>query len=293
MNVAFISDAYTRGLYNGLLQVTPIKCTDLPDEDSTVESMMSGGGSDAYLMVGVVEGKWAEDVKLLENEQFSNGVLDLQGCAHVGRSTTAWSNVDEAKARKNLQQGGSGAYHVPSSWGKGGTAVWQDDPPFYLYVQDPAQARLVLTVVDDNVMGEGDVIGSAHRKLEALLPAVKGGGLEAAMKEAALKKIKKQGGGGDLNAALSSALSEVQSLGQWEGEIKLTSKPRKKDKGGQVAAAAAAGALMAGVRAGRRARAVGPLHLGRGAGAVQLRCVPAARYFAGAAPSIRWTAIAR
>lgn len=51
----------------------PLKATDLPDEDDAAESVMTGGGVDASLLVGVVEGVWEEDLKMLEKEQFHNG----------------------------------------------------------------------------------------------------------------------------------------------------------------------------------------------------------------------------
>jgi len=106
VNVAFLSAAYTRSLYKGIIEVTPLRASDLPDEDDAAESMMTGGGVDAALLVSVVEGAWTEDVKKLEKESFHNGVLDLAGCAHVGRSSTAWGNVDEKKAKRNKAKGG-------------------------------------------------------------------------------------------------------------------------------------------------------------------------------------------
>ncbi|KAL3914991.1 MAG: hypothetical protein SGARI_008291, partial [Bacillariaceae sp.] len=76
MNVAFVSNAFARNLYKGLVEVTPIMCSDLPDEDSTVESIATGGGVDACVMVAAVEGNiWKEDVQLLEQEQFHEGVF--------------------------------------------------------------------------------------------------------------------------------------------------------------------------------------------------------------------------
>ena len=135
VDVAFLSAAYTRSLYKGIVEVTPLRASDLPDEDDAAESLITGGGVDAALLVGVVEGAWREDVDKLERETYHNGVLDLAGCAHVGRSSTAWSNVDEVKGRRKRAKGGSGAYHIKSSWGRGGQAVWEGDPPFYLYVQ--------------------------------------------------------------------------------------------------------------------------------------------------------------
>jgi hypothetical protein len=73
LNVAFLSSSYTRSLYSGIVEVTPLKATDLPDEDDAAESVMTGGGIDATLLVSVVEGAWKEDVEMLEKEQFHNG----------------------------------------------------------------------------------------------------------------------------------------------------------------------------------------------------------------------------
>ena len=73
LNVAFLSSTYTRSLYSGILEVKPLKATDLPDEDDAAESVMTGGGVDASLLVGVVEGIWEEDIRMLEKEQFHNG----------------------------------------------------------------------------------------------------------------------------------------------------------------------------------------------------------------------------
>jgi len=107
-----------------------------------------------------------------------------------------------------------------------------------LYVQEPEDARLVFTVMDDSVVGEGTVVGSTSRKLVELIPRV-GADLMDAVKQKVLARIKEKGGGGG---------DEVkESLAQdWSGSLKLTSKPRKKDKNGQIMAAAAAGAMVAG-----------------------------------------------
>lgn len=75
LNVAFLSSSYTRSLYSGIVEVTPLKATDLPDEDDAAESVMTGGGVDATLLVSVVEGVWKEDVEMLEKEQFHNGCV--------------------------------------------------------------------------------------------------------------------------------------------------------------------------------------------------------------------------
>ena len=244
LSVAFISPSFTRNLYKGLVQITPKKCIDLPDEDSAAESIMTGGGVDAYLLIGVVEGKWKEDLLELRDKN-NNGVLDLKGCAHVGRSSTAWSNVNERQARRNKAEGKSGSYHIQSSWGKGGQAIW-DQEPFYLYVQDPSEATLVLSIVDDDIVGDGDVIGSATRKLTDLIPSVAEGDPMAAMKQAVLDKIQSSHmDPGGLESLTGKSLAEAMSQ-NWEGDIKLQTKPKKKDKGGQTAGAVVVGGMVGG-----------------------------------------------
>ena len=273
LNVAFLSAAYTRSLYRGVVEVTPLRAADLPDEDDAAESLMTGGGADASLLVSVVEGAWTEDVEKLEREQYHDGVLDLAGCAHVGRSSTAWGNVDENKARQNRKKGGSGAYHIKSSWGRGGQAVWEGDPPFYLYVQDPRSARLVFTLFDEDVVGGGTSIGSAHRKLVELIPAVAtakaagddkndGDSTIAALKSQVIDKLRKSGRLQDAirvrtdpatgieetivdEDVIMEAINESTGSGT-TASIKMSSKPRKKDKGGQRAMGMAAGAMIAG-----------------------------------------------
>ena len=71
LNVAFVSNAYTRSLYRGIVEVTPIRATDLPDEDDAAESLLTGKGVDAALLVSVVEGAWTEDVQKLEKGNVS------------------------------------------------------------------------------------------------------------------------------------------------------------------------------------------------------------------------------
>jgi len=267
-NVAFQSPSFTRNIYKGLLQIQPIKCTDLPDEDDSTEKLITGSGKDAYVLVAVAEGKWKEDIELIEKSKFNNGVLDLQGCAHVGRSSTAWSNVNEKKAQqmmknvKKVEEGYMGAYHIPSSWGKGGQAIWENDTPFYLYVQDPKDARVVFTVMDDDIVGKGDPIGSTSRKLFDILPAANVDDPLSFMKSQILQKMK-NGEQIDLND--NEAL--IKNIAQeWEGDLKLTSKPRKKDKNGQIATMAAAGAMMAGPAGAAVGGIIGSLYEGEARG---------------------------
>ena len=269
LNVAFLSSAYTRSLYRGIIEVQPLRASDLPDEDDAAESLITGNGVDAALLVSVVEGAWTTDIQKLEKEQYHNGVLDLAGCAHVGRSSTAWSNVDVNKAQRNKAKGGSGAYHIKSSWGRGGQAVWEEDPPFYLYVQDPKVARLVFTLFDEDVVGGGQPIGSAHRKLIELLPSA-ATTTTTTSTESVINNLKSQvisqlQQSGKLREAIriqtnpetgeeETIIDEdiiMQAMNESYGSgttasIKMTSKPRKKDKGGQRAIGMAAGAMIAG-----------------------------------------------
>jgi hypothetical protein len=267
LNVAFQSTAFTRSIYKGLLQIKPIKCSDLPDEDDTAEGLITGSGTDAYLLVAVAEGKWKEDVELIEKEKYNDGVLALKGCAHVGRSSTAWSNIDEKKAKKLKEKGeGSGSYHIKSSWGKGGQAIW-DDEPFYLYVQDPKNARLVFTVMDDDVVGKGSPIGSTSRRLSDIFPATRVDDPLTVVKEEVIARMKK-GEKVDFNDTEGLLKSIAQ---EWDGSMKLTSKPRKKDKNGQIAAAAAAGAMVAGPAGAAVGGILGSLYEGETRGRVDVK----------------------
>ena len=108
MNVAFLSNSFTRNLYKGLVEVTPTKCTGLPEDDDNMEKLVSGGGVDACIMVAAIEGQWKEDIDLLKQE-YHEGILDLTGAAHIGRSTTAWANVNENKSNAAKKKTGKGA----------------------------------------------------------------------------------------------------------------------------------------------------------------------------------------
>ena len=242
MNVAFQSDAYTRTLYNGLLEVQPIKVVDLPDQDDTAEGVLSGSGVDAYLLVALAEGHVKEDLKTLK-ETYNSGVLDLKGSAHAGRSNTAWSNMRKEVALENKAKGKSGSYHIKSSWTTGGKAVWEEDPPFYLYVQKPQDVQIVLTVMDDNIVGENLVIGSTYRKLADLMPNIAlGNGDPVQMAKASLNQ---RFSGRDKSTLTEKELQDLV-VQEWKGDLKLNKIPRKKDKGGQVAMGTVAGAMVAG-----------------------------------------------
>lgn len=272
LQVAFCSPAYTRSLYKGLLEVTPIRCTGLPEDDGgTAEQWVSGKGVDAAILVAAIEGTWKEDVTLLEREQYNQGVLDLTGAAHVGRSATAWANVDERQSRVSQRQRGRALpYHIPASWGKGGEAVWPDPEPFYLYLQDPASVRLVFTILDDNKIGDGEAVGSTHKRLVELIPQAKLSPEQVIdeLKRDLLQQLQNQ------NVPLD-ALNETTKIQlgakTWSGTLKMTSKPRKKDKNSQILAGAAAGAYVAGPVGAAAGALIGSFYEGQVQGYMQLQ----------------------
>lgn len=272
LNVAFLSQAFTRGLYKGMLEVTPLRCSGLPDEDDGLESLMSGGGVDASIMVAVVEGNWKEDIELLKKE-YHEGILDLTGAAHIGKSSTAWSNVDESKSMLAKKKTGKALpYHVKKSWGKDAAAVWPEDDPFYLYIQDPANAQLLFTLFDDDVIGEGSAIGSTYVPLATVVPQVSytQDDIIAELKTSILKKIER----GEIEPDdIEKDFSKVIGKGiqSWEGDLKLRSKPRIKNKNSQIALAAAAGGMVAGPVGAALGAAVGSLYEGQVKGRIRVR----------------------
>jgi Lipase (class 3) len=280
LNVAFCSVPFTRSIYQGLIELTIRKITHLPstsENDSTAERIVSGDGIDAYVLAAIIEGQWTDDIQIIENQQFYNGILDLTGAAHVSRTSTCWSSVTKDKAMASFRKNGKLLpYHVPppsffdviskKEENLGAQAIWHDDessaePPIYLYVQDPANARLTLTVMDDDRISltskidgatsiAGQPIGSSCKKLKELIPQA--GWTHAKfiqeMKRRVVNDIQKSGADlANLDDTIQRKMKEMESTHfLWEGSMPLTSKPRKKDKGGQMWVGAAAGAAIAG-----------------------------------------------
>jgi hypothetical protein len=218
-----------------MVEVTPLSCAGLPEEDDSVEAVMSGGGVDATVLVAAVEGQWKEDIELLKQE-YHEGIMDLTGAAHVGRSSTAWSNVNEAKSKAVKRKTGKApAYHIPKSWGKDAAAVWPEEDPFYIYVQDPAKVQLLFTLFDDDVIGDGSAIGSTYIPLAKVLPQVKYSQeqLVSKIKAEIIQKIKRGEIDPDkINEEIAKAVNnDIQA---WEGDLKLSSKPRTKNKNSQI-----------------------------------------------------------
>jgi hypothetical protein len=272
LQVCFCSSAYTRNLYKGLVEVQVQKILALPEEEQGgVERLLSGSGVDACLLVAVLEGSWKEDIDMLEREQYHSGVLDLSGAAHVGRSSTCWSSVDEKKAKASEAKSGKALpYHVAGWIGRPAQAVWPaSEPPFYLYVQDPATARLVFTVLDDERIGEGSAVGSTHKKLTELIPraSLSHNQLMDVLKREAIKKVK---AAGSMDVIDEFTMQQLDSA-VWQGVLPLTSKPRKRDKGGQRLAGAVAGALVAGPAGAAAGAVLGSVWEGQVQGKIQAK----------------------
>jgi len=294
MNVAFVSSAYTRNLYKGMVEVTPIECTDLPEEDDTLESITTGNGVDVCLMCAVVEGAlWKEDLKVLDKDPNHNGVMSLSGSAHVGRSRTAWANVNENKSKASKRKTGKGLpYHVPKGFMKPSKAIWpEDERPFYLYVQDPENVRLVFSIFDDDVIGDGSIISSTSIALKKCLPRVGEDLIETIKTDLVQQMIAEARESGDasgedlansidvakLNARITAKISQVANADyKWEGELKMSTKPKIENKNGQMAAGAAAGAMVAGPLGAAAGAAFGAFYEGqaRGVAGLRLRYLP-------------------
>ena len=299
MNVAFISQAFTRSLYKGLVEVTPIKCTGLPNEDDQLESLISGDGIDASIMVAAIEGQWKEDIALLK-QGYHEGILDLSGAAHIGKSSTAWSNVDERRSiNEKKKTGKAPPYHVKKSWGKDASAIWPEPDPFYIYVQDPANVLLLFTLFDDDVIGDGSAIGSTYTRLSKILPQVSYSQDETieSIKSKILEAIQRgELDPGDIEEEILKAVQEETHA--WEGDLKLTSKPRIKNKNSQIVAAATVGAFVAGPMGAALGAGLGSLYEGqvRGRITVRIRYLPIPRVphprsrheVSGGMPGINW-----
>ena len=268
LKVAFVSAAFARQLYKGVVEISVQKCTNLPEDESGTERLLTGKGADACVLVAAVEGSWEEDVKLLEKEQFHEGVLDLTGAAHVTRTRTAWANVDETQSKRAKKQRGRAApYHIPGSWGQGGQAIWPEDDPLYIYVQDPSQVRLVFTVLDDDRVGSGTPIGSTYKRLSTLIPqaALSGEDLIKSMKIELMEVVK----AGQVDLLDDSSKIRLGAKA-WQGQLKLTSKPRKRDKNSQILSGAAAGAYIAGPVGAAAGALIGSMYEGQVQGSIHL-----------------------
>lgn len=273
LKVAFVSQSFTRQLYKGLVEVTVQRCDGLPEDENSAERLLSGKGADACVLVAALEGAWKEDIQMLEKELYHEGVMDLGGAAHVGRSSTAWASNNENLSKNTKKKTGKAPpYHIPATWNNGGQAVWPEEPPFYIYVQDPSTTRIVVTILDQDKLGFGKPVGSTHKRLSALIPA------SGLTQEQLMTKLKQE----YLDKINSGEIEDIENANfqipsqQWEGTLRMTSKPRKKDKNSQIMAGAAAGAAFAGPAGAAAGALIGSLYEGQiqGSATLKLKYLP-------------------
>jgi len=198
-DVAFISQTFTRSLYRGVLQVSVLECTELPQEQDAAQKVLSGDAPDAYCLLAIVEGREKEDKEMIEN-RFNSGVKELQRSSCIARTTTVWSN------NSNTEETGNNFKKTKkdsvSSWGK--------NESHYLYTQDPNEAVLALSIMDEEVMADDKVIGSCTVSLKSVM-----GPLEDEARD-------------------------------WSGWVPLSTGPPQKDKKAQMMAGATAGGMVFG-----------------------------------------------
>ena len=270
-----------------MVEVTPIEATDLPEEDSSIESVATGNGVDVCIMCAVVEGKlWEDDIKMLDTDSNHNGIFSLSGAAHVGRSRTAWANINEQKSKASkTKKNGDGLalpYHISKSFMKSGKSIWTDDErPYYMYVQDPTNVRLVFTLFDDDVVGAGSVISSTSISLQELIPKVNSNEdiIDKIKNDIVSKMVAKSKADpskeldvSKLNTEISAAISKVVETDYtWEGPLKMTIKPKIENKNTQIATGAAAGAMVAGPMGAAAGAAFGAFYEGQAKGTVKLK----------------------
>jgi hypothetical protein len=313
MKIGFVSPSYTRSLYRGIVKVSIQNCTHLPsadslDQESMAETIISGKGIDTTILVAIIEGKRNDDLlRLQKSHPYHEGVLDIQGAAHIAKSRTAWAGIDSVQSERARKSSGRAIpYFVPpsrSSWvpllGQDipAKAFFPDEDPFYLYVQDPAEATLVWTILDaDQILGPGRVLGSAITPLKQLIPAASWTSQQLInhMKEKVIEQVQqtrqstqkrrddKKNNTIDIEQALETALAASSSpqviaeTQSFDGSIPLTSKPRKKDRNSQMMIGAAAGAVVAGPMGAAAGAFLGNLYEAdvQGKIGVQIRYMP-------------------
>eukprot|EP00746_Dinoflagellata_sp_MGD_P078422 gnl/MRDRNA2_/MRDRNA2_31364_c0_seq1.p1 gnl/MRDRNA2_/MRDRNA2_31364_c0~~gnl/MRDRNA2_/MRDRNA2_31364_c0_seq1.p1 ORF type:complete len:965 (+),score=201.88 gnl/MRDRNA2_/MRDRNA2_31364_c0_seq1:101-2995(+) len=140
-DVAFMSEVFAAECYNGRLEITLREAKDLPGETQQSEKLLSGDEPDPYVIFALNE-EAPEGPK--------EGAMALVRAVDRARSSTRW------------------AKDAPKGTSKG-AASWSSDERFFLYVKDPNEAQLALTVMDEDVMKEDDPVGAASVKLSSLL----------------------------------------------------------------------------------------------------------------------------
>lgn len=187
VGVAFKSSSFARDLYTGILQVTLSEADGLPTGE-LAEKLASGlrsNGVSPYVAFAVTEGAEATD------DIPDAGVKGLDRATDVAESAPVAGVDDEA------------GLFTKASW----TDV--NSNTFFLYVREPAAARLVLTVLARQMLKDDEILGAASVSLSELLS------------EDALARVGKEA------ARNRKAIEPVT----WSGWVPLTHRPTKSSSG--------------------------------------------------------------
>jgi hypothetical protein len=171
-NVAFQRASFVSECYDGVLIVNLKRVRGLPKDAQQAgagEALLTGGALDPYVQLSIVEGR-----KVPGRDDADAAARD------VFRSETRWrmgeGDADAAGAAGGAAArppGGGAAKARPREQG-----VAEYDETAYLYVNDLATARLRVTLKDQNVAKEDDLLGAASLGLGGL--GLDGGGGAAA-----------------------------------------------------------------------------------------------------------------
>jgi len=148
LNVALLSDDFVPSVYKGVLSVRLIAVEDLREETGgTVEWMTTGGRSDPYVLLNIIE----DGQTLLSESIIASGSLNearSKQSLDVKRSSTIWRGGGEGRAE----------------WeGEG------DGEVLRLYLKDPEQARLGIRVMDENIAVADELLGANEAVVQTLL----------------------------------------------------------------------------------------------------------------------------
>eukprot|EP00633_Aureoumbra_lagunensis_P000863 CAMPEP_0197287648 /NCGR_PEP_ID=MMETSP0890-20130614/4249_1 /TAXON_ID=44058 ORGANISM="Aureoumbra lagunensis, Strain CCMP1510" /NCGR_SAMPLE_ID=MMETSP0890 /ASSEMBLY_ACC=CAM_ASM_000533 /LENGTH=771 /DNA_ID=CAMNT_0042757591 /DNA_START=91 /DNA_END=2406 /DNA_ORIENTATION=- len=133
-DVAFSSAGFIRQCYDGALRVKLHAAQNLPEQRELAEVALTGSGSDPYVLFTVVD----------EAKSKKNAL----NATDVARSSTIWRR------------------------GKQDQVKWENEE-FTLFVRDPRQAQLAITVMDEDVASDDDLIGIGSVRLNDVAATIR------------------------------------------------------------------------------------------------------------------------
>lgn len=125
-DVAFASPGFVRDCYAGAVVVRVLEARGLRDETELREVALTGAKSDPYVKLAIIE------------PQKSTIQARAGNATDVARSTTIW------------RKGGDD------------TVRWPANESYCLFVRQPVNARLAVTVMDEEVAGDDQVLGAGE-----------------------------------------------------------------------------------------------------------------------------------